>query len=350
MSDQNRVYNIVDYMEFVFAVCIVLHHTEMLSVLFSGGGYYYVRKAIFCVAVPFFFVTTGFFLCNSMVAKGMEHAIVGYIKRLLVPLLFWETVNVCLEVYKQVAIPHTSLKQVIRDVVLHILFYPYGALWFMQACIVGACVLLLFYRIKANRSVVILIALICHIIGLVTNRYFFLVENTCLANVVRLYRRYFISGRNGIFVGFPYLLIGIGVYLLWRRYGEKLRLKALILIAAVVYGMYVLEIVAVQDFSFVDDESQYVIQPLLASTLLLIALKAQTLVQQKTLDSSLYRNLSVGIYYTHRPLISVFQIAFFYLGIESNSFITGALVLALSLGGCIFVYRNKTKPLYSLLR
>lgn len=89
MIHQNRVYNIVDYMKLAFAVCIVLHHTEMLSVLF-GGGYYYVRKAIFCVAVPFFFVTTGFFLSNSMALKGVEHAIGGYIKRLLMPLLFWE--------------------------------------------------------------------------------------------------------------------------------------------------------------------------------------------------------------------------------------------------------------------
>ncbi|OUN38711.1 hypothetical protein B5G28_08445 [Faecalibacterium sp. An77] len=248
------------------------------------------------------------------------------------------------------AISNASLKQVIRDIVLHILFYPYGALWFMQACIVGACILLFFYRIKAKRSLVISIAMICYIIGLITNRYYFLVENTCLADVVRLYRRYFISGRNGVFVGFPYLLIGIGVYLLWCRYGEKFRLKVLILIAVVIYGVYALEIMTVQNFSYVDDESQYVMQPFLASILLLIALKAQTLVQKNKLDSSLYRNLSVGIYYTHRPLISIFQIACFYLDIEQNPFIIGALVLTLSLGACIFVYRNKIKPLYSLLR
>lgn len=69
MSDQNRVYNIVDYMKFAFEVCIVLHHTEMLSVLFCGG-YYYVRKVFFCVAVPFFFVTTVFFYAILWLQKG----------------------------------------------------------------------------------------------------------------------------------------------------------------------------------------------------------------------------------------------------------------------------------------
>ena len=85
-------YKAVDFLKFVFCIAIIAIHTN----LFYGLGMpysYYFDKAILRIAVPFFFVTSGFFLGKSLAKErtsfhsNIKKPIQRYICRLLKPYL-----------------------------------------------------------------------------------------------------------------------------------------------------------------------------------------------------------------------------------------------------------------------
>lgn len=69
LKDKN--YDMVDLCKFIACICIVCIHTAAFSD-FVSGGYYYISSCIFRIAVPFFFVTSGFFYGKKLIRGTAE--------------------------------------------------------------------------------------------------------------------------------------------------------------------------------------------------------------------------------------------------------------------------------------
>ena len=113
-----------------------------------------------------------------------------------------------------------SLLSTLRILIRTILFYPYGALWFVQACIIG--VLLLYPFLKKDKlKLAITIGVFLYGFALVCNNYSFLIENTPLEKIITAYLDNFISARNGLFTGFVSIALGILCSQIYEKFSLK---------------------------------------------------------------------------------------------------------------------------------
>ena len=295
--------------------------------------YYFVTRFLFRLAVPFFFVSSGYFLRLSL-EKGKS--IKTYCFRLLKPLIVFELLNTVAEEYASIE-SGTSVLSSIIDAVRHVLFYPYGAMWFLQACIVGSLLLYSFYRRK-RMHMGLAIGVLLYSFALICNNYYFLIADIpILQNVVIGYMNTFISARNGLFVGFLFLMLGYFVKDL-----QRCKKQILLVLMLVLTAIYIFEIVLTYEKEYLDDGALYLTHIVLLPCMM--ALLLQVRVNMNNQFSLLLRNLSTGIYMLHRLLFVVLE------GLISSSFLNCLVVIGLAMMICLIVYRWEMEPLYSLLR
>lgn len=234
--------------------------------------------------------------------------------------------------------------EILKIEACRLLFYPRGALWYVGACIIGALLLVPFLKAK-KLNLALCIGAILYIFLLVCNNYFFLVNNTRIELLIHFYLKYFLSARNGIFVGFLLLAIGIKCAEIFQNYNKIITTKNMSLMLIPAIFLYVTEVFLIKKFAegfFREDKGYYISQLILVPIILFFALTLKLNVPEKV--SRLFRDLSIGIYLLHVPV--AFLINFAKLPYIANFFI----VVAVSTSICLFVYHFKKEPFYSLLR
>ena len=337
---QRQTYRGVDLAKFFFAVCIVALHAEAAGVL-PGLWSEIIEKGIFRLAVPYFFVASGFFLYQKVSADPAQSAapvIKGYCLRLLRPLIVFELINIAQEVISLLR-AGVGIFGIVLNIGRSVLFYPHGALWFVQACIIGAILLVPFVKKKRIKlAAVIGAALFC--VALICNNYYFVVKGTPLQPVIELYLKLCVSPRNGLFVGFFYLAVGM----LCGQLRNKMTTSGAYGLCIVSYLVYLAEILLLYflDLPAKDDASLYVSHVVLIPALLMVTLTFDPPVRQET--SVLLRNLSTGMYYLHRPVL------WFVALVSSVGILNFAIVAAACVLICILAYRSQNKFLCGLLK
>jgi fucose 4-O-acetylase-like acetyltransferase len=258
---------------------------------------FFITQGIFRLAVPFFFVASGYFLGSKIIRnpENMNFIYKKYIKRLLMPLVFFSLINVLLESIKMSS--YMSGPVIFREIIRHMVFYPWGALWFVQACIVGALLLYPFVK-RSNFIGTFLVASLLYSWALVCNNYFFVVQGTFLEPYIRVFMNLCFSARNGVFVGFVYLAIG---FFIARR-----NTNVSVLFTIIVISVYFLEIVLLKDKASLDDSALYISQLLIVPIIFIKSYNFPLNISEET--SLMLRNFSVGMYLLHRPVISLLDI------------------------------------------
>lgn len=340
INPEKRTYAGIDIFKFLFAVCIVALHTNALNFLPDMANYM-ITKILFRVAVPFFFVASGFFLGEKLLHAPKEqypHIIRTYCLRLLKPLIVFESVSL-LYYGANYLFSGQSLFATAQTLVKSIIFYPYGALWFVQACIVGA--LLLYPFLKRDKlKLALVIGVVLYGFALIANNYSFLIIDTPFHKIVATYMEYCVSARNGLFTGFISLALGILCSKIWEK-DYKINYQVLTL---VFFVLYVLEILIIFYFNKtpLDDGALYISQLLFVPSLFLTTLRLN--IQMPSKIAVLLRNLSTGIYFLHRPILYVVD---YLISEEPLRFV---VVLCLAILICLFAYKSRFKFLSSLLK
>lgn len=68
METNKRNYNFIDILKFFFMLCVIALHCH-IELVFGRAGWY-VLHCIFRLAVPFFFVASGFFFMSKLEKSG----------------------------------------------------------------------------------------------------------------------------------------------------------------------------------------------------------------------------------------------------------------------------------------
>lgn len=219
-------YSSIDAMRAVAAFLIICIHEPMPGLL----GEIVVPLAR--VAVPFFLLTTGFFLWDSDNGK-LECKIIKQIKSMFIIMILSNILYFTYEILKNIINGDSIVKYItdtlsIKTLIKCLIFNesPFGYhLWYLSAVLYSLC---LFYFINkynlfkiANLCVPILL-----IVDLILGKYSLLLLG---------FEPPFIAVRNFLFVGVPYLLIGNYI----RKIKENNSIKvsnALILIGIIVFS------------------------------------------------------------------------------------------------------------------
>jgi len=329
-----QTYTSIDIAKFICALLIVMLHVHVGD-MFDAHSSWLIESMLFRLAVPFFFVSSGFFLARKITYNSDFSYSQSYIKRLLKPYVLWLGVNTVLEIIK-FAMAGKSAVAIAISVIRAFLFYPYGALWYVYALIIGVLILYFFIvKLKTPKYLLLLISFALYAFALLCNNYYWVAEKIGISAGIDTYLYVFKTARNGVFVGFPFITWG---YLLGTIKEEVKNKKALFLTSAFAFAIiFIAEVICLENKTKADDNSMFVLFPLLMPCIFAVLLNVSVPLPKDI--SILLRKLSAGIYFSHRAFYSILMITCGICGLYPIPIEYFICVISFSVLLCLMVYR-----------
>lgn len=177
----------------IAALLIVAIHTSPF-ISFSQIGDFMFTRIIARVAVPFFFMTSGFFLISRYTYN--TERLCAFIKKTILIYGTAILIYIPINIYNGYFKIDNLLPNIIKDIAFDGTLYH---LWYLPASIIGAVIAWYLLK-KANYSIAFLITFALYIIGLFGDSYYGIAENvSCLNNFYSLIFQVSDYTRNGIF-------------------------------------------------------------------------------------------------------------------------------------------------------
>lgn len=211
MADRKQ-YGALDLAKFIAAILIIVLHTAPFS-SYSEVLSYGLRGIVTVVAVPFFFITSGFLFCTKLNLLPQEEKpryFKAYIKRLAIMYLLWSAVY-----FVFVAISWVQNGVTVIDVLQYIkrFFFEgsYSTIWFLPALITAVAVVYLLLK-RFSYMQIFCMAIPFYLIACLGSSYYGLSEKLpIVSNFFNLYYAFFDTVKNGLLFGFVYVALG-GVF------------------------------------------------------------------------------------------------------------------------------------------
>jgi peptidoglycan/LPS O-acetylase OafA/YrhL len=206
-----KEYQFIDFARFICAMFIVAIHSGFLDSIPHG---LFIRTFVFRVAVPFFFICSGFFLGKSLynIDSHIERQkiILKYIKRLLIPYIFWSLFYL---ISSDILNNQFTISNVLNDIHNIITLNPPTITWFV-ASLIGPAILLLFANTKRDIKYLFIVSIFLYLIGLLFSSYNFLFTKSFMLDFNSFFINKFMTNRHWFFVGCIFVYIGyyIGLY------------------------------------------------------------------------------------------------------------------------------------------
>ena len=211
MADRKQ-YGALDLAKFIAAILIIVLHTAPFS-SYSEVLSYGLRGIVTVIAVPFFFITSGFLFCTKLNLLPQEEKpryFKAYIKRLAIMYLLWSAVY-----FVFVAISWVQNGVTVIDVLQYIkrFFFEgsYSTIWFLPALITAVAVVYLLLK-RFSYMQIFCMAFPFYLIACLGSSYYGLSEKLpIVSNFFNLYYAFFDTVKNGLLFGFVYVALG-GVF------------------------------------------------------------------------------------------------------------------------------------------
>lgn len=199
---ENKNYAGIDYFRFIAALLIVAIHTSPLASL-SETGDFMLTRIIARVAVPFFLMTSGFFLI-SRYTYGTEK-LGAFVKNAALiygtAILIYIPINIYNGYFKM----DNLLPNIIKDIVFDGTLYH---LWYLPASIIGAAIAWYLVK-KLNYPKALMVASVLYLIGLFGDSYYGITEKiSCLNSLYTYIFQVTDYTRNGIFFAPIFFILG----------------------------------------------------------------------------------------------------------------------------------------------
>lgn len=198
----NKNYTGIDYFRFIAALLIIAIHTSPLTAFSKTGDFIFTRIAA-RVAVPFFFITSGFFLISRY--SYNDSKLWGFVKKTALIYGIAMFIYIPINLYNSYFKMEHLLPNIFKDIVFDGTFYH---LWYLPASIIGAVIAWYLVR-KFDYQVALAVTSILYFIGLLGDSYYGLAEK--IGFLGKFYNLIFqISDytRNGIFFAPIFFVLG----------------------------------------------------------------------------------------------------------------------------------------------
>lgn len=203
----DKNYNVIDVMKFVMAIFVVAIHTHPENSIVNPI-ILNIINSIYSLAVPFFFVASGFFVYNKIKTRDYEGRLKymrSWIYRIVRLYFIWTLIYLPYAIigFKKDELELTKCVVVyLRNVIFVSENYLSWPLWYLLALIVGGSIVYLMLKLKIKLYTMSCVALLLVFIGI-------LIDSWCTYGGFEMYFKLFKHTRNGLFIGFPFMIIGM---------------------------------------------------------------------------------------------------------------------------------------------
>lgn len=206
-----KEYRSLDVMKLVMAVVVVAIHTRP-EMSFSSAFIRRFFEIIYSLAVPFFFMGSGFLLFRKVelpLNVNGSKRILGYLFRICRLYLLWTVIYLPLTIYGfyiDGVPPLKALAAFARNVLLIGENYLSWPLWYLLALIVAVGIIHVLLKLKVSSVWVLIFSVLMACVGVGLD---YCHEKSIMNPIIEIYFSIFLKTRNGFFVGFLYVALGM---------------------------------------------------------------------------------------------------------------------------------------------
>ena len=204
-----KQYKTLDLAKFVCAILIIIIHTAPFS-SYSNILSFLFRNIVCVIAVPFFFLTSGFLAfkkLDSLSGEEKKSYIKKYLKRIAVMYLIWSAIYFVFVVIKWTRGDFSiySVLEYIKD-----FFFEgsYSTIWYLPALFSATLLVYLLHK-KLSYKKIFIISCVIYVFTLGGSSYYGLVTDVpAVKAVYDLYYSFFDSIKNGVLFGMIFVSMG----------------------------------------------------------------------------------------------------------------------------------------------
>lgn len=211
--DKKECFEAIDCFKILMAIIVIAIHTNPQNI-FDNIAIKLLVSKVYEVAVPFFFITSGFLLWNKMHNASKEYKLIRlkkWIKKTFRLYSIWTLIYLPFTIYGFYLSEIGIVKSIIiffRNFLLVGQNFWSWPLWYLLGMLVAGLILYVIVKYEIRDYVMYSIAFVLAITGALLN---FFHETGIMSIIVESYYKLFYTTRNGFFEGFPYIVIGIAV-------------------------------------------------------------------------------------------------------------------------------------------
>lgn len=199
---EKKSYAGIDYFRLIAALLVVAIHTSPLA-SFSETGDFILTRILARVAVPFFLMTSGFFLVSRYTYNAEKLG--AFAKKTAIiygaAILIYIPINIYNGYFKMDSLLPNMIKDIVFDGTLY-------HLWYLPASIIGAVIAWCLVK-KLNYQKALIVAFVLYLIGLFGDSYYGIAERvSCLNSLYSLIFQVTDYTRNGVFFAPVFFIIG----------------------------------------------------------------------------------------------------------------------------------------------
>lgn len=203
MAEYNHTqYPGIDVTKFILCFFVIAIHSD-------------INLYILAIAVPYFFIASGFFLGNTLNSANIydnQGKIWRWVKKIAHIYITWSIIYLPFAIY-QFSEEHTPVWKAavlyVRNFLLVGENYLSWHLWYLLGCIVGGSIIYFWIKKKWNWNILFVISFVLFLIGKAIPYIDSHMSGTPLSTAVDVYYLIFNTTRNGIFIGLFYMMTGL---------------------------------------------------------------------------------------------------------------------------------------------
>ena len=323
MVTNKSINTTVDIFKFIAAICVVAIHTNAFKDV-NIGVYNYLSYCVFTFAVPFFFISSGFFLgkkiqkVNYLNISRFRDILKAYFKRLAYPYIIWGTWYFLISIVIDIISDNATILQAV-EYRLHVWLVssPGGGLWYVQAVLL---LLMLLYLSGKEKYIPYFVA-IFFLLSCIPD--FLPLFKNCdiIRNMINIYNDIFITELNFVWWGIYFLLGLLFGYLKYNPFIIGVVKKNIFPILILFYIIHVSVFIIIGDGLLL-----HILKIIVSVLLFMFAISRRNNFDE---SKSLHiRKMSTIIYFTHFSVIYAIQSIFKILNIDTQNFTTILWIIA----------------------
>lgn len=347
-------YNCIDLAKFVCSIMVVIIHVAPFGEadepsLMSNLNYFF-QNYLARVAVPFFFICSGFFLYKKTTLESFSiEPTKKYVLRILVLYGIWTVIYFPLA-FRALIKEDKGIVHAILTYLRNCVFSgSYSHLWYLPSLIFAVLIVsfLLFKKVPPKKM--FFAAVILYVIGLLAQSWFGIIEplETLAPSIwafLKLLRKIIVTTRNGLFEGFIFVFLGM----LFAFYDLKISKKKALIGFFTSMLLLFFEVFLLKHIEFVRQYDMYLF--LIPAAFFSFAFVSQVNLPNKAIYKKL-RSLSSLIFYSHLWVLAVVRKALKLVSEPlSESFLLFIIVLLITIIGSLIVIKLSQLPKMKLLK
>lgn len=280
-----KEFSYVDYMKLLMACFVIGIHTSLSSAC-QNEFHTKIINLLFAIAVPYFFICSGFFLFKNNGKVDIHHRMIQYAKGITSMYIIWTLIYLPITIYSYHA-DGLSLRQGVLTFIRGFLFigeHSYSwPLWYLLALITAVALIYCMRQLHFKPLSIAIVGFTMFLLGHCIN---YLHANALdfmgTKRIIDLYFKIFQNTRNGLFIGLFYVSLGLMIAHFGRIKNPMVNICLIIIGSCLAYQSF-----------------------LIGMPLLVFALFSLTLSESKSSKGAVTcRRISTIFYFTHMLLIA----------------------------------------------